>query len=257
MARFGLKGYGLPKVKLGTTILEKTDGLIVRFREMSNGEFKTPGEAIDYLTGVSLDISEQAAAELARFCESKREESELALADCERGGAEEMQLDSAKRTVDSYSRLEDHFRRFISEDELSEYDNPMRRVDLADGSYVVLPDEDGWVSINEDDARYSAYVYVVEIKNGAKYSAPHFVFYSSDAKKSLSRDAVLHEVGRIWPDIKRVQEDWVKPIYDNEGRMINYKEVDKAPCIGVFEVRDSTSFGPTDKAPYGAMVFRR
>lgn len=256
MARLAPREGEARKTKIGTTILERTSGLMARFRSSDEGEFRTPGEVIDYVVGATLDVSDETARELARFCEQKGGEARKKLDSLGNWGAGKMQESEARRTADGYEKLANLFSRLSPCADGTVTREPMRRVDLEDGAYVVFPDADDWVVLNEDRAFESSHVLVVEIKNGYKYSAPHFVFFASRPNSEIDRDTVLGEVASVWPMLSKVRKAVVEPAYDRDGRMLNEKEFNEAPSIGIFEIRDSTSFNSIKDAPYGAVVYR-
>lgn len=66
---------------------------------------------------------------------------------------------------------------------------------------------------------------------------------------------MLNAIADKWPGIRDVQSSQVEPIYDKDGAILNADEWTKAPIIGVFPIRDASSFSWEDKAPYGAMVY--
>lgn len=256
MARLAPRAGEARKTKIGTTILERTSTLIARFRSSDEGEFRTPGEVIDYVVGATLDLSDEAARDLARFCELRGEEAKRKLDSLGNWGAGKMQEAEARRTADGYAKLADLFGRQSPGADGFATPDPMRRVDMKAGAYVVFPDAPDWIVINEERASKSSHVFVIEIKNGYKYSAPHFVYFGADPKAEIDRETILKEVASVWPTLVEVRKAFVEPVYDRNGKMLNYKEANEAPAVGIFEVRDSSSFDSIKDAPYGVMVYR-
>lgn len=257
MARFVSNSRGQTKVKLGTTVLEKTQLAFTDLKSRSGGEFRTLGEAIDYVAGALLDMTPAAATRLLKACMDERHRSEQALARKHIDSTEGFSYDAEKKTVDCYLRLEGLLNRYADSSMLRGLINPRRRVELADGASVVFPDVDDWIEVNPSEAGASSIVYVVEIKNGKKYSAPHFVYYSRADAEPVDRAVMINEIAGIWPEIRKVQDEEIAPVYDKTGFMVNYREMLDAPMIGVFEIGDAASFAPGDAVPYGAMVYRQ
>ena len=56
--------------------------------------------------------------------------------------------------------------------------------------------------------------------------------------------------------MKNVLGMQVEPAYDKDGGMLNAEEWDDAPTVGVFPIRDASSFSVGNEAPFGAMVYR-
>ena len=141
--------------------------------------------------------------------------------------------------------------RFVPQDSLVDKGPSMKRVDLRGGSYLVVPDD--WPVVNESNAASCDYAFVLEVRN-ASDAIPHYVYLSS--KEACPMDEVLNAIADKWPGIRDVQSSQVEPIYDKDGAILNTDEWTKAPIIGVFPIRDASSFSWEDKAPYGAMVYR-
>lgn len=155
---------------------------------------------------------------------------------------------------DYFDALARHMARFSPSDRQSVDAPAMRRVDMRNASYVILPDVDDWVIVNEGAAAACSNVFVLEVLNGGVYSVPHFVYFSDD--DTCTSDEIADAVAPIWPRISEIQTFQVVPAYDRDGVLLNMRERDSFPTIGVFRILDSTSYGRFNEAPYGAMVYR-
>lgn len=239
------------KRKFGTTVLEQTDDNISMFKEQHPQEFKTPGEVVDLLASLCLRVNKGAAAELSAFCAQRAKSIQDELSGY--GDAESLSLaaDDLNDKLSYYKALRNHMLRFVPQDSLVDKGPSMKRVDLRGGSYLVVPDD--WPVVNESNAASCDYAFVLEVRN-ASDAIPHYVYLSS--KEVCPTDEVLDAIADIWPGIRDVQTSQVEPIYDKDGAILNTDEWTKAPIIGVFPIRDASSFSWEDKAPYGAMVYR-
>lgn len=239
------------KRKFGTTVLEQTDDNISMFKDQHPQEFKTPGEVVDLLASLCLRVNKGAAAELSAFCAQRAKSIQDELSGY--GDAESLSLaaDDLNDKLSYYKALRNHMLRFVPQDSLVDKGPSMKRVDLRGGSYLVVPDD--WPVVNESNAASCDYAFVLEVRN-ASDAIPHYVYLSS--KEVCPTDEVLDAIADIWPGIRDVQTSQVEPIYDKDGMILNADEWMKAPIIGVFPIRDASSFSWEDKAPYGAMVYR-
>lgn len=239
------------KRKFGTTVLEQTDDNISMFKEQHPQEFKTPGEVVDLLASLCLRVNKGAAAELSAFCAQRVKSIQDELSGY--GDAESLSLaaDDLNDKLSYYKALRNHMLRFVPQDSLVDKGPSMKRVDLRGGSYLVVPDD--WPVVNESNAASCDYAFVLEVRN-ASDAIPHYVYLSS--REACPTDEVLNAIADKWPGIRDVQSSQVEPIYDKDGAILNTDEWTKAPIIGVFPIRDASSFSWEDKAPYGAMVYR-
>jgi len=255
MARIDMQKYAKKdtgKCKLGTTVLVKTDKSLSMFKELHSDEFKTPGEVIDALAEVGLRVNAGAASELLEFCAGKITEIEQEISGIAGGAASEMRVSDLKDRADYYGRLGRHLSRFLSRDDDARGRATMKRIGMRNGAYLVIPDD--WPVINEDDAADCDYASVLEVSNWDKYDVPHFVYFSND--EACSHKEMADAVAGVWPQIRDIQIKQIEPAYNKDGVVLNAEEWKKAPIIGVFPIRDSTSFSWGNEAPFGAMVYR-
>ena len=239
------------KRKFGTTVLEQTDDNISMFKEQHPQEFKTPGEVVDLLASLCLRVNKGAATELGAFCAQRINSIQDELGGYSDADSPSLAAGDLNDKLSYYKALRNHMLRFVPQDSLVKQTPAMKRVDLRGGSYLVIPDD--WPVVNEPDAASCDYAFVLEVRN-ASNTIPHYVYLSS--REACPTDEVLNAIADKWPGIRDVQSSQVEPIYDKDGTILNTDEWTKAPIIGVFPIRDASSFSWEDKAPYGAMVYR-
>lgn len=240
------------KRKLGTTVLVKTDDSIGMFKEQHPGEFKTPGEVVDLLASLCLRVNQSAATELSEFCEQRIEATQDELDKYRGEASNSLLVDDLSDKIAYYKVLKNHMERFVPRDRLANERPAMKRVDLRAGSYLVIPDE--WPVVNEANAASSDYAFVLEVRNAGENGVPHYVYLSSE--EACPTDEVLDAISAVWPGMREIQSSQVEPVYDKNGAILNADEWMKAPIIGVFPIRDASSFSWEDKPPYGAMIYR-
>lgn len=129
--------------------------------------------------------------------------------------------------------------------------------DMRGGAIIKAPR--GWIVTNPEKAIESNYAGVVEIRNGDRYDAPHFLFFIADHPASeLSEEErlnVLRDATSKWPRLTEVQEDIVELQYGPDGGVLNQKEYMQSPCIGFFPIWDAGQY-PLGDPPYGAVIIR-
>lgn len=241
------------KRKLGTTILPQTEANIYLFKEQHPDQTKTAGEVIDLMALLSLRVNPGAAAELRGFCAKRANAAERESYEIEEANPGSLQAADLRERADYFRALGAHMGRFVPAEKEHNDDTPMKRIDMRKGAYVVVPCD--WVVANESSARSCDYAFAVEVRNGEKYDAPHFLVLSE--KETCSLDEAVESVEKTWPAIRDVVNAQVGAIRDESGSLLNAEEWMEAPSVGVFPIRDSNSFFWDDEPPYGAMVFRR
>lgn len=133
-------------------------------------------------------------------------------------------------------------------------DVQMRRIDIKSG-YVIFPND--WVVIDLFPAIECDYAGIIEIKNGHKYNAPHFVFFSKKAINTLTEqdiDEINNYACRIYKKFKNLLKMQVDPVYDENHNLLNAEVWKNAPVLGYFTIPD---FGSGLTYPYGAMIYRK
>ena len=240
------------KRKFGTTVLVKTEDNIGMFKSQYPQEFKTPGEVVDLMASLCLRVNPSAAAELYEFCEQRAEAAQRELYELKGSALAPLQAAELNTKIEYYKALGVHMSRFVPQELRVGKRLPMKRVDMRVGAYLIIPDD--WNVINEGDARSCDYAFVLEARNWEKYDIPHFVYLS--AKETCPNSEVIEAASAVWPRMKNVLGMQVEPAYDKDGGMLNAEEWDDAPTVGVFPIRDASSFSVGNEAPFGAMVYR-
>lgn len=129
--------------------------------------------------------------------------------------------------------------------EQSKIESELISYPMAAGACVKAPS--GWVVVNPADAMDSCFAGVIEIKNGAKYNAPHFLFFSSEPIGEMSdnqRAAIEARIIGIWPRFADVKRD--EKLSD---------QIKDAPHVGFFSLYDEGKY-PLGTPPYGACIVR-
>lgn len=154
--------------------------------------------------------------------------------------------------LEAYNRI----RMFLKQDILVEKkESDLRIIDIKDG-YVIIPND--WIIVNEELAKNSRYVGVIEVRNGAKYNMPHFVYFSEKPINRMSQeeDDYIDKICiRLYPDYAKALCQYVAPQYNSDGEMINMEEVLAAPVAGHFEIPEYRK-DENRNYPYDAMVVK-
>lgn len=243
------------KRKLGTTVLVRTDNNINLFKEQHPSEFKTPGEVIDLMAGLCLRVNPDAAAELYEFCTERADAAERDIYEVKGGVMAEIWAGNLRAKRDYYRELAAHLSHFIPKGRRRPRKGlqlPMKRIEMRGDTYAIVPDD--WVVINEDTGKDCDYAFVLEARNSERYGVPHFVYLSES--EVCPNEKVIEAAAGVWPKMREIRDMQVEPAYDKDGAILNAKEWEDAPAIGVFPIADSTSFSYGEEAPYGAMIYR-
>ena len=91
---------------------------------------------------------------------------------------------------------------------------------------LIIPDRPDWILLNPEQAGTATGAEVVEIRNGQRYGAPHFVHLDNGTPQKGEIERLMLEK---WPGYRTVLEDTIVPAYDGEGRQINLDEWAQAP----------------------------
>lgn len=253
MKRDGGRQMG-KKVKLGTTILVQSSKAIDDFKSRYSRDFKSPGEVVDMMADFCLNVNSSVAEELSGFCKERAEAAERELSELRGGAMTSLHSAEIKGRRDYFEALADHMGRFVlpatGEDDVS----VMRRLDMFGEAYVVFPDAEDWIVVNEENAPQCGNVFVLEVRNSSKYNVPHFIYFSN--ADSCAIDEMADAVEPVWPKIREIQNMKVEPALDKNGKLLNQEEWAASPVMGVFKILDSTAYGRFHEAPYGMMVYR-
>lgn len=136
-------------------------------------------------------------------------------------------------------------------------DAALTTYDMRDGTIIKAPRT--WIVTNPEKAIESDYAGVIEIRNGDRYDAPHFLFFIVDHPVSelneVERLNVLRDATSKWPHLIEIQDDIVELQYGPDGGVLNQKEYMRSPCIGFFPIWDKGRY-PLGEPPYGAVIIR-
>lgn len=242
------------RVKFGTTVSGRTDSAIASFRSAWPGLYKTPGSVVDELAGAFLNVPGNVARTIVATCDRELDACGKRIEALTKAGAGELQLSETRATQAGYRRMRTHFARFLPDGAAASGDAPMRRIDLSDGSFAIVPED--WVVLNAEGAGSGSHALCVETVTRDGKTAPHFVYLSEIGIKDFDRRVAVHAAERVWPKIAEVVRGSVEPVFGSDGTMLNMAEVLAAPHVDVYELRESASFDAWERPPYGAMVFR-
>lgn len=159
----------------------------------------------------------------------------------------------AKR--DYYKELAAHLSNFVPKDRRHPrkgFKLSMKRVGMRGETYAIVPDD--WVVINKDAGKHCDYAFVLEARNSGRYGVPDFVYLSES--EACSNEEVIEAAAGVWPKMRDIRGMQVELAYDKDGAILNAREWDEAPTIGVFPITDSSSFSYGEEAPCGAMIYR-
>lgn len=187
--------------------------------------------------------------DLARFCQTRKRE----LAQAKTGAGDIVSQAHQANRMAQYTGLQLFF---TSGEPFTESDPEpaMRRIDLAPGrGYVIFPED--WVVLNENSAKFSSYVYVMETRNHKEYQMPHILVFSE--KEKLSDDdcdmftKAIKGMDQHYNDVLARSIELRK---GSDGMFINSEEHLASPYPGYFRIMDSGL--PYADYPYNAMVIR-
>ena len=250
MPRLPISGSKMKKVKLGTTVQERTINEIEWLRNSRSDSIRTPGEAIDYIFGLVTGLDAEVARALDRVCIQRISSIADEINRLRPDGSEEMNIGSKRLQQEQFCALHDHLSTLYKDEEVSD---GMKRVNLLGGDYVIFPSD--WILLEPAaSAQDCSQVGVIEIRGGAKYEAPHFIFFHNG---EYSEKDKLEKATELWPRMKEVRRDEVKLVADDQGHYLNMDEHLAAPIICYFNVLDAAYYQSVNmEAPYGAVIYR-
>lgn len=250
MGRLPLSGSKMRKIKFGTTVQETTPDKIEELRLKNPKSVRSTGEAIDYLCNLLTGLRPRVAKALDETClrEAQRISNEMKALPVD--GSEEMAFSQLEVYREQFQRLHDHFSLYYEKEEKPQ---GMKRVNLLGGDYAVFPSS--WILIEPEECAAScSQVGIIEVRGGAKYNAPHFVFFHNgdyDEKDKLKRAT------KFWPSMNDVIRDEVKLAVDDDGRYLNMDEHLAAPMVCYFNLVDASYYQSMElDPPYGAVIYR-
>ena len=241
------------KVKLGTTVLDTTL-LAIKDAQIGHGDAKTPGDVIDLLAELLLDVEPSVARELMNFC------SEKALAISKELGAfgansfEGFALAEMSSEHRRYSMLAVFFRNYC--DVRVPDSSDLIKLNLKAGDCVIVPTS--WPILNKEAANSCEYAYAIEIKGGSRFNAPHFLYLSNHdgGIGQAEREDALSRIEAVWPDISKVLAEEVVIKRGENGAVLNGEEHLSGPIVCFYLLPEASRCRRPEDAPYGAMVVR-
>lgn len=248
MARLPLQGSKMNKIKFGTTVEVSTPDRIKELRSKNPESIRSTGEAIDYLSAMFTGLTPRVAEAMDKACQKEIQLAAQELIHLSSDGSEELSVAELERDYDQFLRLHEHFSLYYMA-EIKPRD--MRRIDLADNDFAVVPSS--WILLGDGESSKSfSQVSVVEISGGAKHGAPHFAFLHNG---EYNEEDVLDLAVQKWPSLFDLAHD---PCV---GRW-NSKSAKSCVCNGVpvicfYELQDASFYeGRELDAPCGAAVHR-
>lgn len=130
------------------------------------------------------------------------------------------------------------------------------RYRLADGAYVTVPSD--WPIINPETGTRSHYAAALEVKNGARYGAPHFLVFLDHPASEMSDEEIKKTIARakdVWPPFAAMYSDHVDLRYGPDGGVLNQEEHLNSPIASFFPILDAATSGFAEP-PFGAVIQR-
>ena len=232
------------RVKRSVDLSPNTDVALDAFRNLSEkrGVSLSRGAAIDAVLGAILRLSPEMAASLYKEARRGLKAAQDALDATSREDA--LSRRSATENVEGWKTVAELFD--IIADGYEE-PAPMRSIGMK-GRRVLIPDAPDWILVNEGNAAQSTVATVVEIKNGARFDAPHFVYFDNGEAGHKAIDAAILAVYPRYEDILAAR---IEPVKDSDGNYLNLEELKEAPMPGYFPAQQNN---PVSGNPYGVVI---
>ena len=250
MARLPLQGSKMNKIKFGTTVEVATPDRIKELRSKNPESIRSTGEAIDYLGVLLTGLTPRVAEAMDKACQKEIQLAAQELIHLSSDGSEELSVAELERDYDQFLRLHEHFSLYYM-DVAENEPRDMRRIDLADNDFAVVPSS--WILLGDGDGSESfSQVSVVEISGGAKHGAPHFAFLHNG---EYNEEDVLDLAIQKWPPLFDLAHDPCVGRWNSKSaKSCVYNGV---PVICFHELQDASFYeGRGLDAPCGAAVHR-
>lgn len=248
MARLPLQGSEMNKIKFGTTVEVATPDRIEELRSKKPESIRSTGEAIDYLSVMLTCLTPRVAEAMDKACKIELQLTAQEMRHLSFDGSEELCVAELKRSQDQFQRLHEHFSLYYMA-EIKPRD--MRRIDLADNDFAVVPSS--WILLGDGESSESfSQVSVIEICGGAKHGAPHFAFLHNG---EYNEEDVLDLAIQKWPPLFDLTHDPCVGRWNSKStKSCVYNGV---PVICFYELQDASFYeGQGLDAPCGAAVHR-
>ncbi len=126
---------------------------------------------------------------------------------------------------------------------------------MADGALLRIPGD--WAVLAGQDVQSRRYAGVIEARNARK--APHVAFFSSSPIGSMGKpeeNELLNRAFSVAPILERIKDSEPDLDYGPDGGIVNLREYNDSPRIGIFPILGSDMFSDNNPAPYGAMIIK-
>lgn len=134
-------------------------------------------------------------------------------------------------------------------------DKEMVSIEMANGMSLTVPGD--WIVLVREDPCARNYAGAIEARNTNK--APHVAFFSSCPIGSMSESEegeVLSEAFSVAPLLGKIKNNEPTLEYGPDGGIVNLREYNDSPRIGIFPILGSDMFSDSNPAPYGAMIIK-
>lgn len=116
---------------------------------------------------------------------------------------------------------------------------------------VIFPDD--CVIVEQTKTAISNDACVIEEKN---HTIPRFLVFSDTPfidYTEADKIKLFERLGELYPEVKEVRKNEFEDVFGKNGTLVNLKEWDAAPSLGLFMIPEVDSM---DKAHYGACIIR-
>lgn len=232
------------RVKRSVDLSEDTDRLLDRFRSVAeeHGNSLSRGAALDSTTGVVLRLSPSQAYGFRAEADRQLEAAQTLLNMTD--PKNKLLYRKAQEDVENLRLIDELFALLAGN---YAEPSPMRVVEMYQRR-LFIPDAEDWVLINSENAPESSKATIVEVQNGARFGARHYVFFDNGetAPKYIDR-----AIRAKCPEYEKILLAKVEPVRDANGSYLNIEQLRNAPSIGYFPARDDI---PASEAPYGVVI---
>lgn len=247
MARLPRHGAKMNKVKIGTTIEVDTKAALDGLMQAAPDSLRTPGEAIDYIANIAMGLQPRVAKTVDTACMEQIRIIEKEMKLLPQDGSREMMWSDLEASRSQLKRLHEHFSSYYEQDGAP---HELRRIELSDDAYALIPSD--WIVLGTvDDAAECNKVGVVELDEEFGRSAPHFVFFHNG---SYYKDKIIAQAARAWVSGCKPSDN---PVAMDHERTPDDPEGITASGTYYFSELRNASFYETRGigAPYGAAIY--
>lgn len=232
------------RIKRSVDLSPDTDVALDAFRALAEkrGVSLSRGAAIDAVLGAILRLKPEQAARLYNEARKGIEAAQIELDATSRDDA--LSWRSAAEDVDGWKSIAELFD-VIADDYVEPA--PMRSIKML-GQRILIPDSTDWIVVNESNAAGSTKATIVEVKNGSRFGAPHFIYFADGETSTEAIDAAILAVYPRYEDILAAR---VEPAVDSSGNCLNLEQLRNAPVPGYFA---AMSNGSVAENPYGVIL---